>query len=85
MRTDALGFMGVEIHRRTIGLARIVEYESIEDEALRARLQGQGLRLGRELVLRRARIGSIDEAIELMVRHGSADPGGPSDSAGAAA
>ena len=71
VRADALGFAGVEIHRRTVGLARIVEYESIEDEALRARLQGQGLRLGRELVLRRAEIASIDAVIEAMVRHGA--------------
>ena len=67
---DALGFAGVEIHRRTIGLARIVEYESIADEGLRARLQGQGLHFGRELVLRRAEIRCVDEVIELMRRHG---------------
>ena len=75
---DALGFAGVEIHRRTIGLARIVEYESIEDEALRARLQGQGLRFGRELVLRRAGLGSIDEVVERMARHGADGPDGES-------
>ena len=65
---DALGFAGVEIHRRTIGLARIVEYESIEDEALRARLQGQGLQLGHELVLRRHELGSMDDVIAALER-----------------
>ena len=71
VRADAFGFAGVEIHRRTIGLARIVEYESIGDEALRARLQGQGLRFGTELVLRRAELASIDELVDLMKRHGT--------------
>lgn len=70
VRCDTLGFAGVEIHRRTIGLARIVEYESIEDEALRAELQGRGLRFGRELVLRRAEIGSMDEFVASLERHG---------------
>jgi len=60
---DTLGFAGVEIHRRTIGLARIVEYESIHDEALRARLQGQGLRYGRELVLERGAITDVDDML----------------------
>jgi len=60
---DTLGFAGLEMHRRTIGLARIVEYESIEDVPLRVRLQGQGLRFGRELVLQREAIHGIDDLL----------------------
>lgn len=63
---DTLGFAGVEIHRRTIGLARIVEYESIADDALRARLQGQGLQFGRTLVLERDAIGSIEALLHRL-------------------
>ena len=67
---DTLGFAGVEIHRRTIGLARIVEYESIEDVASRVRLQGQGLRFGRELVLEAESIDGIDALLGRMRVHG---------------
>ncbi len=70
---DTLGFMGVEIHRRTIGLARIVEYESIEDVTLRARLQGQGLRFGRELVLRRRELGTMDDVVAALHHHGAGE------------
>ena len=68
---DTLGFAGVEIHRRTIGLARIVEYESIEDVASRVRLQGQGLRFGRELVLEAESIDGIDELLGRMRAFGA--------------
>lgn len=63
---DTLGFAGVEIHRRTIGLARIVEYESIEDVELRARLQGQGLYLGRRLVLERRTLKTMSSVIDAL-------------------
>ena len=39
---DALGFAGVEIHRRILGLAHIAEFEHIEDPDRRARVRGQG-------------------------------------------
>lgn len=67
---DALGFAGVEIHRRTLGLARIVEYESIDDADLRARLQGEGLRFGTELILDRSDIGNMSTVIERLRRAG---------------
>lgn len=50
---DMLGFCGVEMHRRILGLAHIVEYDQIEDEALRAQCEARGLVLGRALVIGR--------------------------------
>ncbi len=56
---DALGFAGVEMHRRTLGLAHIAEYETIEDADLRAECEARGLAMGRQLVVNRHRMGSI--------------------------
>ena len=39
---DALGFAGVEMHRRILGLAHISEFEHIENFDARASLRGQG-------------------------------------------
>ncbi len=51
---DALGFAGLEMHRRILGLAHIAEFEQIADEAVRAACERRALRLGRELMLHRA-------------------------------
>ena len=56
---DTLGFAGVEIIRRTLSLAHIAENDRIEDEELRADCEARGLRLGRQLVVNRCRMGSI--------------------------
>lgn len=58
--TDLLGFAGVEMHRRILGLAHVAEFDTIEDADLRAALEAKSLRLGRDLVLRRQRIADID-------------------------
>ena len=49
--TDALGFAGVEMHRRILGLAHNADFEQIADEALRARCEARALALGRQLML----------------------------------
>ena len=53
---DALGFAGVEIHRRILGLAHIAEFEHIEDPDARARCEARALRLGRWLAVNRSGI-----------------------------
>jgi 5-methylthioribose kinase len=53
---DALGFAGVEIHRRILGLAHIAEFEHIEDADRRAACEAKALRLGRHLAVNRARL-----------------------------
>lgn len=65
---DMLGFAGIEMHRRILGLAHIAEFEEIADDAQRARLEARALRLGRALVLGRHRLAGIDRVIEMTRR-----------------
>jgi 5-methylthioribose kinase len=58
---DALGFAGVEIHRRILGLAHIAEFEHIADPGRRARCEAKALRLGRHLAVNRASLPSLAE------------------------
>ncbi len=60
---DAMGFAGIEMHRRILGLAHIAEFDSIEDPDVRAPLEEKALRLGRTLVLSRAGFAGIDQVI----------------------
>ncbi|HXT07044.1 MAG TPA: S-methyl-5-thioribose kinase [Roseiarcus sp.] len=53
---DAMGFAGVEMHRRILGLAHISEFEHIESTDLRAACEAKALRLGRHLAVNRARL-----------------------------
>jgi 5-methylthioribose kinase len=53
---DAMGFAGVEIHRRILGLAHIAEFEHIEDADRRAVCEAKALRIGRHLAVNRSRL-----------------------------
>lgn len=70
---DALGFCGVEMHRRILGLAHIAEYDRIEDEALRAACEARGLVLGRLLAVGRADIQDMNAVTDLARRIASED------------
>lgn len=63
---DLLGFAGVEMHRRILGLAHVAEFDTIEDPDIRAPLEEKSLRLGRDLVLRRSEITDIDTLLGLI-------------------
>ena len=65
---DTLGFAGVEMHRRILGLAHNADFESIEDTGLRARCETGALELGRHLAVNRRRIHSIEEVNALAER-----------------
>lgn len=65
---DAMGFGGVEMHRRILGLAHISELESIENPDQRAACERRALALGRHLVVNRRRIGSLREVHDLARR-----------------
>lgn len=58
---DALGFAGVEMHRRILGLAHIAEFEHIEEPDRRAGCEAKALRLGRHLAVNRRSIASLAE------------------------
>ena len=65
---DMLGFAGVEIHRRILGLAHNADFETIADEDLRARCETKALKFGRHLAVNRHRLLSFDEINALAVR-----------------
>ena len=56
---DALGFAGIEMHRRVLSLAHNADFESIEDESLRAQLEARNVMLGRLLILQRRDIKNV--------------------------
>ncbi|MES0810175.1 S-methyl-5-thioribose kinase [Roseibium sp. SCPC15] len=62
---DALGFCGIEMHRRTLSLAHNADFEEIEDKDLKARLEARNLLMGAELVLNARTTTSIDELLTL--------------------
>lgn len=62
---DTLGFCGIEMHRRILSLAHNADFEKIENEAVRARLEARSLILGRTLAVRRGVITSMAQVIDL--------------------
>jgi len=58
---DALGFAGVKMIRRILGLAHVAELEAILDPDLRARCERHALRIGRLLVINAESFAKIDE------------------------
>jgi 5-methylthioribose kinase len=59
--TDLLGFAGIEIHRRILGLAHNADFEAIEDPELRAACEAPALLFGRQLAVARRGLHSIHE------------------------
>ncbi|MGO1058282.1 S-methyl-5-thioribose kinase [Planococcus sp. FY231025] len=63
--SDALGFAGCELIRRTIGLAHVKDLDGIEEEARRIELKKQALELGETLILHRRTIKDIGTVVRL--------------------
>jgi 5-methylthioribose kinase len=57
---DALGFCGIEMHRRTLTLAHNADFESIEDASFRGKLEAQNLKAGARLIMERHSIADVD-------------------------
>jgi 5-methylthioribose kinase len=62
MWVDLLGFAGIEIHRRILGLAHNADFETIEDANMRAGCEAKALKFGRQIAVNRDRIHSMTEA-----------------------
>ncbi|AIM02633.1 S-methyl-5-thioribose kinase [Sinorhizobium meliloti] len=56
---EMLGFAGIEIHRRILGLAHNADFETIADPDRRAACESKALKLGRHLAVNRHRIHSL--------------------------
>jgi 5-methylthioribose kinase len=59
---DTLGFAGIEMHRRVLGLAHIPEFETIADQALRVRCERRALEMGRYIAVHRGKIANTQAA-----------------------
>ncbi|RWC92703.1 MAG: S-methyl-5-thioribose kinase [Mesorhizobium sp.] len=66
--TDLLGFAGIEVHRRILGLAHNADFEAIADEDLRATCEAKALKFGRHIAVNRRQIHGIDEVNNLAAR-----------------
>ena len=62
---DTLGFAGVEMHRRILGLAHNADFETIENEDLRAVCETKALELGRQLVVNRRQFAGMEPVLDL--------------------
>jgi 5-methylthioribose kinase len=58
---DSVGFAGVKMIRRILGLAHVEDLEAIKDPDLRAQCERKALRLGRLLVIESERFSKISE------------------------
>ncbi|MGB3500768.1 MAG: S-methyl-5-thioribose kinase [Mesorhizobium sp.] len=65
---DLLGFAGVEMHRRILGLAHNADFETIEDRDMRAACEAKALKFGRHIAVNRASIHSLGELRGLAAR-----------------
>lgn len=68
--TDAIGYCGSELVRRTIGLAHVADLDSIGDAEMRAECQRSALSLGRALIVNAAQIEHIDALLARIRQHG---------------
>jgi 5-methylthioribose kinase len=64
---DAIGYCGTELIRRTIGLAHVVDIDSIEDENTRLAVQKQTLSLGEQLILNAKSCDNKDAFFSLLI------------------
>lgn len=65
---DSLGFCGVEMHRRILGLAHNADFETIADEGRRAACEARALAMGRQLMLGAGAIHGMDAVIAMARR-----------------
>jgi 5-methylthioribose kinase len=65
---EMLGFAGIEIHRRILGLAHNADFETIADPDRRASCERKALKLGRHLAVNRQRIHSLRDIREMVER-----------------
>ena len=67
MLQDAIGYCGAELIRRTIGLAHVVDIDSISDENTRLDVQKQTLALGEQLIINACSCDTKDAFFSLLI------------------
>ncbi len=71
---DALGFCGIEMHRRCLTLAHNADFEEIADTGLRASLEARNLRMGARLILESGEIPTVGALCDLARRFNEGKP-----------
>ena len=66
--TDTLGFCGVEMHRRILGLAHVEDMEAIADPARRACAEARALAMGRQVAVLRHTLATPRQVCDLASR-----------------
>ena len=61
--TDAVGFCGTELIRRSVGLSHVADIDTIADEEMRHECLRHAIALGKVLIVIASRIDSVDELI----------------------
>ena len=61
--TDAVGFCGTELIRRSVGLSHVADIDTISDEEMRHECLRHAIALGKVLIVIAPRIDSVDELI----------------------
>jgi 5-methylthioribose kinase len=64
---DTLGFAGMKMLRRIVGIAHVEDLESIQDPDVRAQCECKGLKIAKEFIKHAKSFSSIDEAIALVI------------------
>lgn len=64
---DAIGFCGIEMHRRTLSLAHNADFEDIEDTSIRAPLEARNIKMGAQLIMNAEQLESI-QAVTAMAK-----------------
>lgn len=67
--SQALGFAGSKMIRRVVGLAHVEDFEAIADPELRARCEGNAVRLARDLLVQRSSFASMQSLIDAARGH----------------
>ena len=70
---DAVGFAGCVLIRRTLGLAKNKDISGIQDLKERARLDWICLNIGREFLINRESIDTIDKVAEIVNKYSNID------------
>jgi 5-methylthioribose kinase len=65
MLADTLGFAGMKMLRRIVGIAHVEDLESIQDADVRAKCERRGLTIAKAFIKTSARFATIEDAIQL--------------------
>lgn len=68
--TDAIGFCGTELIRRSVGLSHVADIATIQDSAMRHACLRHAISLGKALIVLADRIDSVEELIARIRQYG---------------